>query len=217
MTEHGLPLARTLSGRPFWGVISTVALGLALVLVPAAIGGREPVLTSGPLGTGGTVLALGHGSITIGLRPEVTRWYEAFHPGVVRPPDLTCALGGGSPNVGGFRVGEYVALRCVSGKLVAIQPDRQWAGGTILELDANSIKVGNGFPSLPGVPAPFPSGLVCLLGPTSPNLGRYRVQSQARIECLGGILTRILHGTNGWNGYAESAGGAIRPPSAAGF
>src|SRR5579859_2531208 len=98
MTEHRLQLARTPSGRSLRGVVSMASLGLALVLVPAAIGGREPVLTSGPLGTGGTVLALGHGSITIGLRPEVTRWYEAFHPGVVLPPDLTCALGGGSPD-----------------------------------------------------------------------------------------------------------------------
>ena len=201
----------------FRRVTSIVALGLAMVLVPVAVGGRQPVLSSGPLGTGGTIVALGHGSITVGVRPDVVAWYKAVHPNIALPPNLTCALGGGSPAIVGFHVGEYVALRCSSGTLTLIQPDRQWAGGKILTLGAGSIKVGGGFPSLPGLPPPIPDDLLCSLGPPSPKVTLYQVGSEIRIECLGGVLTRVLRGTNGWNGYAESGGGSITPPSTAGF
>jgi hypothetical protein len=175
-----------------------VALELAILLVPTAIG-------TGPLGTGGTLLAIGHASITIGRRPEQVAWDKAFLPKARLRHNLTCRLVGDSPALARFHVGEYVVIRCSSGKLVSIHADWQWAGGEIVKLDADSIEIGS------------PPGLRCSFGPSSPGTDKYHVGDQARIACLGGMLKRILPGSNGWNGYVESGGGSYRPPSTAGF
>jgi hypothetical protein len=197
------------------GITSLATLGLTGLVVATALGAHARLDLAGPLGTGGTLLALGHGSITVGLRPDQLAWDKAVFPASRVPHNLTCQLASGSPALGDFHVGEYVAIRCSAGKLSAIQPDRQWAGGKIVKLDADSIEIGSSAPSRLGLPA-LP-GLVCSLLPSSPRVNTYRVGDPARIGCLGGTLTRILSGNNGWNGYVESGGGRAIPPSTAGF
>ena len=99
MTENRplrLVQART-SGRALRGVTSLVTLGLAVLLVPMAVGVQQRLHGTGPFGTGGTLLAIDDASITIGPRPKQVAWAKAVFPKAQLPPNLTCPSGAAHP------------------------------------------------------------------------------------------------------------------------
>jgi hypothetical protein len=106
-------------------------------------------------------------------------------PGSITVDGLTCSIGGDSPSVAGFKVGDKVGIGCSNGVLVKIGVPQSGDDGrfqvavqlgTIVSLRVDGITVGT---------------LSCKLASTSPSVAAYELGDRVGIGCAGGILFMI--------------------------
>jgi hypothetical protein len=136
---------------------------------------------------GGTITALGNGSITVN--------------------DFSCKVLSTSPSLDGYKVGDTVGIACVSGVLAKIEragtpppppaPDvLQTRLGAISALSAGSITV---------------DGLTCAIKDSSPSVAAFAVGDMVGIGCSNGVLVKIGNAPYGGDDGGFKVAVAIGP------